>query len=75
MSRPLITVTALLVNGDLWDPYDDGAPCNWLVEMFCDDDLCPPPTSVIIKVATASGRLVELRIPNSSNGKATVRID
>lgn len=70
-----ITVTAPLVNGDLWDPYDDGAPCDELVEMFCGDDLRPPPTSVVITVTTDSGKVVEVWIPNSDSGKAGVRID
>lgn len=70
-----ITVSAPLVNGDLWDPYDDGVPCDALVELFCGDDLRPPPTSVVIKVTTDSGNVVEVWIPNSGSGKASVRID
>ena len=70
-----ITVTAPLVNGDLWDPYDDGVPCDDLVEMFCGDDLRPPPTSVVIKVTTDSGKVVEVWIPNSVSGQASVQID
>ena len=70
-----ITVTAPLVNGDLWDPYDGGVPCDGLVELFCGDDLRPPPTRVVIKVTTDSGKMVEVWIPNSGSGKASVRID
>lgn len=70
-----IKVTAPLVNGDLWDPYDDGVPCDELVRMFCGDDLRPPPTSVAIKITTDSGKVIELWIPNTEGGKASVRID
>ncbi|MFO2466124.1 hypothetical protein OOJ96_22425 [Pseudomonas sp. 15FMM2] len=45
------------------------------MELFCGDDLRPPPTSVVIKVTTDSGNVVEVWIPNSGSGKASVRID
>ena len=70
-----ITVSAPLVNGDLWDPFDDGVSCEEIVELICGDDLRPPPASVVIKIATESGKMVELWIPNSGSGKASVRID
>lgn len=73
---PIIQITAPLVNGDLWDPLDeDNASCQDAVDLVCGDDLRPPPTSVIIKVTTDSGKLVEVRIPASDSGKAIVRID
>lgn len=71
---PIITLAAPLVNGDLWDPLDAGASCEDVVALICGDDLRPPPTSVVIKITTESGKLVELWIPNSG-GKASVRID
>ncbi len=72
---PTIMLAAPLVNGDLWDPLDEGATCEDVVQLICGDDLRPPPTCVVIKVTTESGRLVELRIPNSDGTKASVRID
>ena len=71
---PIITLAAPLVNGDLWDPLDAGASCEDVVALICGDDLRPPPTSLVIKITTETGKLVELRIPNSG-GKASVRID
>ena len=54
---PIIQITAPLVNGDLWDPLDeDNASCQDAVDLVCGDDLRPPPTSVIIKVTTDSGK-------------------
>lgn len=70
-----IKVTAPLVNGDLWDPLDENASCENVVELICGDDLRPHPTSVVITVTTESGKHVEVRIPNSGSGKASVRID
>lgn len=70
-----IKVTAPLVNGDLWDPLDDNAAGEDVVELICGDDLRPPPTSVVITVITESGKRVEIWIPNSGSGKASVRID
>lgn len=68
-------VTAPLVNGDLWDPLDESACGENVVELICGDDLRPPPTSVVITVTTDSGKRVEVWIPNSSSGTASVRID
>lgn len=70
-----ITVSAPLVNGDLWAPFDEGVSCETIVELICGDDLRPPPNSVVIKVTTESGKVVELWIPNSDSGKVSVRID
>ncbi|MGG2023893.1 hypothetical protein AB1J88_28080 [Pseudomonas sp. S8] len=72
---PMITLAAPLVNGDLWDPLEEEASCEDVVGLICGDDLSPPPKNVVIKVTTESGKVVELRIPNSSSGKASVRID
>ena len=68
-------VTAPLINGDLWDPLDESASGEDVVELICGDDLRPPPTSVVIRVTTESGKRVEVWIPNSGSGKASVRID
>ncbi|MEA9976280.1 MULTISPECIES: hypothetical protein [unclassified Pseudomonas] len=70
-----IMVSAPLVNGDLWDPFDEGVSCELIVELICGDDLRPPPSSVVIKVTTELGKVVELWIPNSDSGKVSVRID
>lgn len=70
-----IKVTAPLVNGDLWDPLGERASGEDAVELICGDDMRPPPTSVVITVITESGKRVEVRIPNSGSGKASVRID
>ncbi len=70
-----IKVTAPLVNGDLWDPLNDKSSGEDVVELICGDDLRPPPTSVVITVTTESGKRVEVWIPNSGSGKASVRID
>lgn len=70
-----IKVTAPLVNGDLWDPLAENAPGEDAVELICGDDMRPPATSVVITVTTDSGKRVEVRIPNSGSGKASVRID
>jgi hypothetical protein len=71
----IIMLAAPLVDGGLWDPLDEDATCGDVVELICGDDLRPPPTSVVIKVTTESGKLVELWIPNSDSGKVSVRID
>lgn len=70
-----VKVTAPLVNGDLWDPLDESASGKNVVELICGDDLRPPPISVVITVTTESGKRVEVWIPNSGSGKASVRID
>ncbi|QXH68625.1 hypothetical protein [Pseudomonas asgharzadehiana] len=70
-----IKVTAPLVNGNLWDPLGERASGAEIVELICGDDLRPPPTSVVITITTESGKRVEVRIPNSDTGNASVRID
>jgi len=70
-----IKVAAPLVNGDLWDPFGESASREDIVELICGDDLRPPPTTVVITVTTESGKRVEVRIPNSDTGTASVRID
>ncbi|EGH00959.1 hypothetical protein PSYAE_03132 [Pseudomonas amygdali pv. aesculi str. 0893_23] len=70
-----IKISAPLVNGDLWDPLGDNATGDDAVLLVCGDDLRPPPTSVVIAVITASGKRVEVWIPNSDSGTASVRID
>lgn len=70
-----IKVNAPLINGDLWDPLDENASGEDVVELICGDDMRPPPTSVVITVTTESGKRVEVRIPNSGSGKVSVRID
>ncbi|NWC24030.1 hypothetical protein HX787_30545 [Pseudomonas tolaasii] len=70
-----IKVTAPLVNGDLWDPLAENATGEGVVALICGDDLRPPPTSVVVTVTTESGKLIEVRIPNSGSGNASVRID
>ncbi|PYD87446.1 hypothetical protein DNF23_38485 [Pseudomonas syringae pv. pisi] len=69
-----IKINAPLVNGDLWDPFERASGED-VVELICGDDLRPPPTSVVITVTTASGKVVEIRIPNSDSDTASVRID
>lgn len=70
-----ISVAAPLVNGDLWDPLGKDASCEDVVTLICGDDLRPPPNSVVIKISTEAGNQVEVWIPNSGSGTATVRVD
>lgn len=70
-----IKISAPLVNGDLWDPLDDNASGDNAVLLVCGDDLRPPPTSLVITVTSASGKRVEVWIPNSDSKEASVRID
>ncbi len=70
-----IKISAPLVNGDLWDPLDENASGQDAVVLVCGDDMRPPPTSVVVRVTTESGRVVEVWIPNSRSSKASVRID
>lgn len=70
-----IKISAPLVNGDLWDPIGDNASGEEAVLLVCGDDMRPPPTSVVVKVTTESGKVVEIWIPNSDSGNAHVRID
>ncbi|MEE4895724.1 hypothetical protein V2K17_17310 [Pseudomonas alliivorans] len=70
-----IKISAPLVNGDLWDPLDESASGEDAVLLICGDDMRPPPKSIVITVTTDSGKHVEVRIPNSDSGKASVRID
>ncbi|AIN60190.1 hypothetical protein N7592_09860 [Pseudomonas juntendi] len=70
-----ISVAAPLVNGDLWDPLGQDASCEDVVTLICGDDLRPPPNSVVIKLTTDSGKQVEVWIPNSDSGTASVRVD
>lgn len=69
-----IKINAPLVDGSLWDPFERASGED-VVKLICGDDLRPPPTSVVISVTTASGKVVEIRIPNSGSGTASVRID
>lgn len=69
-----IAITAPLANGDLWDPLEKEATGEDVVELICGDDLRPAPTGVVIRLRTDSGKLIEIRIPNSTS-KASVRVD
>ncbi|MCH5488077.1 hypothetical protein [Pseudomonas syringae] len=69
-----IKINAPLVDGSLWDPFERALGED-VVELICGGDLRPPPTSVVITVTTASGKVVEIKIPNSGSGTASVRID
>lgn len=70
-----IKISAPLVNGDLRDPLDENASGEDAVLLICGDDTGPPVTSVVVRVTTESGKVVEVRIPNSDSRSASVRID
>lgn len=70
-----IKISAPLANGDLWDPLGENGSGEDAVLLVCGDDMRPPPTSVIVRVTTESGKVVEVRIPNSDSREASVRID
>lgn len=70
-----ISIDAPLVNGSLMPYIEEGMPCKAAVELITGDDLRPPARNVTISVLTASGKRVQLFIPNSANDSAIVRID
>ncbi|MEN5031040.1 hypothetical protein [Pseudomonas sp. Ps21-P2] len=70
-----IKISASLINGDLWDLLEESASGEDAVLLICGDDTGPPVTSVVVRVTTESGKVVEVRIPNSDSRSASVRID
>lgn len=70
-----VSIHAGLVNGDLMPIIDESKSSSEIVVAFTGDDTGAPPRSVTITVNTASGKKVEILIPNSDSAVATVRID
>ncbi|HEK3017734.1 hypothetical protein GWI99_17810 [Proteus sp. G2609] len=69
-----LTIHAGLVNGDLMPIIDDDKTSSEIVKAFTGDDTGAPPSSVTITVITASGKKVEIYIPNS-NANTSVMVD
>lgn len=68
-------IDAPLVNGSSFPLHESGDSCASLVVTLLGDDLRPPPRSVIIEVITASGKTVNITIPNDTNSVVNVKID
>lgn len=70
-----ITISALLVDGSSMPYINEMNSCKEIVQFICGDDLSPPAQQVRISIATESGKLVEISIPNGHNTSARVTID
>jgi hypothetical protein len=69
-----IEVYAPLVDGGLMPFHGKGDSCSLLIESILGDDFAASPSSIEIKVETASGKVVTVIIPNDPS-EAIVRID
>jgi hypothetical protein len=70
-----LRIEAPLVEGSLVPYIDESDSCARAVEIFCGDDLRPPPRSLKILVVTEEGKEVVVTIPNDRNGQARVTVD
>lgn len=69
-----IEVYAIAVNGSLIPSIDKGDSCKRLVNKIIGDDTGAPARNLFLKITTASGKEVEIVIPND-NSSAIVKID
>jgi hypothetical protein len=70
-----ISIEASLVDGSAMTYIARGDSCAEAAEIITGDDLRPPARHVVIEVATESGRIVQVVIPNDVRSAAIVRID
>jgi len=63
------------VDGSAYWPIAKGDSCKDAIHTLYGDDYAAPPTRLVIKVITDTGKVVEISIPYTDDGKATVRID
>lgn len=63
------------VDGSAYWPVAEGDTCKDAIQSVFSDDWAAPPTRLVIKVKTDSGKVVEVSIPYDHNGKASVQID
>lgn len=70
-----VTITAPLGDGSLMEYVNETDSSDEVVLTLTGDDLSPPANGIKITVRTDSGKKVEIYIPNSSHGMASVSID
>jgi hypothetical protein len=63
------------VDGSEYRPVAKGDSCKDAVHILFTDDFAAPPHRLVIKITTATGKVVEVSIPYSDIDKASVRID
>ncbi|MGQ9949373.1 hypothetical protein ACUS6I_04280 [Pseudomonas aeruginosa] len=63
------------VDGSAYCPVSKDDSCKEAVHVLFTDDFAAPPHRLVIEVITESGKKVEVSIPYSDTGKATVRVD
>ncbi|EIU6916007.1 hypothetical protein ABR147_002341 [Pseudomonas aeruginosa] len=63
------------VDGSAYWPVSKDDSCKEAVHVLFTDDFAAPPHRLVIEVITESGKKVEVSIPYSDTGKATVRVD
>lgn len=68
-----ISISAALADGGLL-PYVEDGTCRDACRLITDS-LRPPVASVTITVTMGDGRVVEVAIPNSDNGVASVTVE
>lgn len=75
VSMSNIEVYLPAVDGSAYWPVAKGDSCRDAVHVLFTDDFAAPPHSLVIKVSTGTGKVVEVSIPYSDSGQASVRID
>ncbi|WP_341959730.1 hypothetical protein [Pseudomonas sp. RC10] len=63
------------VDGSAYWPISKDDSCKEAVHVLFTDDLAAPPHRLVIEVTTESGKKVEVSIPYSHTGNASVRIN
>ncbi len=69
-----IEVYAPLVNGGVMPYHEKREGCNIFIENLLGDDMRPPARSLVFKLETEEGKVIELVIPNDLT-TAVVLID
>lgn len=70
-----IAINAPAVDGSQWEVHRKGDSCKTAVQLVMADDHGAPLLRLVIEVTTGSGKVVEVSIPYSHDGQASVRID
>ncbi|MBV6753013.1 hypothetical protein KV580_22070 [Pseudomonas chlororaphis] len=63
------------VDGSAYWPVSKGDSGKEAIEAIFSDDWAAPPTRLVVKVTTDTGKVVEVSIPYDDTGNTTVRID
>ncbi|RTY77161.1 hypothetical protein [Pseudomonas veronii] len=63
------------VDGSAYWPVAKGDSCKDAVHALFTDDFAAPPHRLVIKVIAESGKVVEVSIPYSDDGTASVCVD